>query len=149
MLPENLLGIDPATQCGWATLFYAGTWDLRTKSGESVGMKWLRFKAELSQTCRLLPIKVIAYERPGGQHVGPMLHQAELIGVLKLFAEERGIEYRAYSAAQIKKFATGKGNANKEAMMAACVTRLGFEPRDNNEADAMWIFELLKSDLNI
>ena len=38
----------------------------------------------------------------------------------------------------IKRFATGKGNADKAAMIAAVRGR-GFEPADDNEADAIAI----------
>jgi len=38
----------------------------------------------------------------------------------------------------IKRFATGKGNANKAAMMEAARKR-GFSPTDDNEADAIAI----------
>ena len=44
----------------------------------------------------------------------------------------------------IKRFATGRGNADKAAMMAA-VTARGFAPADDNEADAiallLWAIE--------
>ena len=38
----------------------------------------------------------------------------------------------------IKRFATSKGNADKQAMIAAVRAR-GFEPADDNEADAIAI----------
>ena len=38
----------------------------------------------------------------------------------------------------IKRFATGKGNTNKDAMIAATRAR-GFSPADDNEADAIAI----------
>ena len=38
----------------------------------------------------------------------------------------------------IKRFITGKGNADKEAVMAAVRAR-GFHPADDNEADAIAI----------
>ena len=40
----------------------------------------------------------------------------------------------------IKRFATGKGNADKKAMIAAVRGR-GFEPADDNEADALAVLD--------
>ncbi|MEY3082847.1 MAG: hypothetical protein RJA94_2832, partial [Pseudomonadota bacterium] len=42
------------------------------------------------------------------------------------------------SVGTIKRFATGKGNADKQAMIAA-VRERGFESADDNEADAIAI----------
>jgi Holliday junction resolvasome RuvABC endonuclease subunit len=40
----------------------------------------------------------------------------------------------------VKKTATGRGNASKEDMMAAARARWpGWEPVDDNEADARWV----------
>ena len=41
----------------------------------------------------------------------------------------------------IKKHATGKGNANKAAMIAT-MQALGFQPADDNEADALALLHL-------
>lgn len=40
----------------------------------------------------------------------------------------------------IKRHATGRGNANKEAMMAA-IRALGHQPADDNEADALALLD--------
>ena len=62
--------------------------------------------------------------REAARHAAPKMQgalvvQATLQGVLVAWAEEQGLEYRGYSPSEIKKFATGKGNANKEAMVKA------------------------------
>ena len=46
------------------------------------------------------------------------------------------IPYQGVPVGTIKKHATGKGNAGKDAMIAAAITR-GFTPADDNEADAI------------
>jgi len=50
------------------------------------------------------------------------------------FASEIPCEF--YSPTEIKKFATGKGRADKEQMIEACSERLKFIPQDDNAADA-------------
>lgn len=41
--------------------------------------------------------------------------------------------------ATLKKYATGKGNCDKTAMVVAARERLGYDGLDNNEADALWL----------
>ena len=57
---------------------------------------------------------------------------------LTSWAELRGIPYQGVPVGTIKKHATGKGNADKQAMIAAARAR-GFSPADDNEADAIAI----------
>jgi Holliday junction resolvasome RuvABC endonuclease subunit len=55
---------------------------------------------------------------------------------LSAWCEERSIPYEGIPVGTIKRFATGKGNAPKDAMLAAIRAR-GFAPADDNEADAI------------
>lgn len=152
--PFNLLAIDPATSCGWALHTSGmpttcGVWDLSTRRDESNGMKLLRFRGKLREICGTFPIKAMAVERPAGRHTGAIMHQSKLIAILEAFCEEHKIEYCTYSASEIKKFATGKGNCSKEEMITAARERLSYEGNDDNEADALWLLEILKRDLSI
>ena len=52
------------------------------------------------------------------------------------WCEHHQIPYEAVPVGTIKRHATGKGNANKEAMVTAMRNR-GFNPCDDNEADAL------------
>ena len=61
-----------------------------------------------------------------------------LMATLTAWAEMRGVPYEGVPVGTIKRFATGKGNANKEAMIASVRAR-GFSPADDNEADAIAI----------
>jgi Holliday junction resolvasome RuvABC endonuclease subunit len=60
------------------------------------------------------------------------------MATLTSWAELRGIPYEGVPVGTIKRHATGKGNADKEAMIAAARER-GFSPADDNEADAIAI----------
>lgn len=62
----------------------------------------------------------------------------ELGGVVRLWLWEAGVPYVDVPPACLKKYATGAGNARKEAVLIAAVKR-GAEVRDNNEADAWWL----------
>ena len=59
-----------------------------------------------------------------------------LLAVLSAWCEERAIAYQGVPVGTIKRYATGKGNADKAAMIAAMRAR-GFAPADDNEADAL------------
>lgn len=67
-------------------------------------------------------------------------HQVgELGGVIRLALHEAGVPFVVVAPAALKKYATGKGNANKAAMLQAAWQRLGYEGTDDNEADALWL----------
>lgn len=146
---RNLLALDVASKTGWATKTASGTWDLNPKKDESKGMALIRFKAKLTEIVKLEGVNIIVFERPAGMHVSSVISQSEKHGVLKLFCEENSIEYKAYSASEIKRFATGKGNAGKPAMIASCYHNYGIQPLDDNHADALHIYHLAIKDLHL
>jgi Holliday junction resolvasome RuvABC endonuclease subunit len=145
----KILALDIATHCGWCTETAHGVWDLSIKRDESSGMRLIRFKHKLKEIFKLEEITLVAFERTSGQHKNALIVQAELHGVLKSLCEESNIDYRAFSASEIKKFATGKGNAKKADMIEAAQVKLGMIGDDDNEADAMWIYEVMKSSLSL
>lgn len=146
----NILALDVATHCGWATRNGSGVWDLSIKRDESAGMRLIRFKSKLVEICNVDEIDLVVFERTAGFHKNALIVQAELHGVLKLFLEENNIDYRAYSAPEIKKHATGKGNANKKLMMETAKKHWpDIFIIDDNMADALWIYDLALNDYAI
>jgi len=103
----------------------------------------------LNEACQLHGVTVIGYEKPGGRNYRALVLHSKLVGEIEKYCEENDIEYRGYSAGEIKKFATGKGNSGKPAMIAAAQEKLGYTGEDDNEADALWILELLKYELGL
>ena len=71
---------------------------------------------KLREILKLEQINIVAYERPAGAHKFSIMVASEMIGVLKELCEELKINYASYSASEIKKHATGKGNAKKDDM---------------------------------
>ena len=145
----NILALDVATHCGFATETASGCWDLSIKRDESSGMRLIRFKSKLKEICPLENINLIVFERAAGFHKAALIVEAELLGILKLFCEENNLDYRAYSASEIKKFATGKGNAPKSLMVKVAQEKWGMTGDDDNQADALAIYHLAKHSLNI
>ena len=64
-----------------------------------------------------------------------------LLATLTTFCEEQRLPYEGVPVQHIKKFITGKGNADKAAVIKA-VRELGFKPKDDNEADAISLLML-------
>jgi len=146
----NLLALDIATTTGWATEYASGTWDLSIKRDESAGMKLIRFRAKLKELHDTDPLDVIVWEKPAGQHKSAIIHASRLVGAVMLFCEENSIQWSEYSASDIKKHATGKGNANKEKMIEAAKHKWqDVEVIDDNHADALWLNDLAKKLLNL
>ena len=138
----KILALDVATKTGWCTITTSGVWDFTLKRDESSGMRLVRFKSKLKELISLEGINLVFFERSQGMHQNAVITQSELHGVLKIFCEENNIEYRAFSPSEIKKFATGKGNANKLAMIEAAKLKYNYQGNDDNEADAIHIFHL-------
>ena len=143
----KILALDVATNTGWSVGEAHGTWDLRSKRDESVGMRLIRFRSKLEEVFKLCEINLVVFERVAGHHQNAVIVAAELVGVVKTFCEDNKIEYRAYSAGEIKRHATGKGNSNKAAMIAAAKEKLNYQGEDDNEVDAMWLHALATHDL--
>lgn len=142
----NILALDIATKTGWKTKTASGTWDLKPNRGESEGMRVVRFKSKVKELVSMEGITIIAYERPAGMHKASIMVASEMVGVLKDLCIEMNINLACYSAQQIKKFATGKGNAGKPEMIEAA-KKLGYSPADDNEADAIHLYHLAQKDV--
>jgi Holliday junction resolvasome RuvABC endonuclease subunit len=146
----NILALDPATNCGWAhSCGSSGTWDLSTRRDESGGMKFIRLKSKLEEIRKGVGVGMLVFEaarHAAPQMQGALVHQAELQGVIKTWAEENLIIYRGYSPMEIKKHATGKGNANKLAVVIAAKVKWPGFNGDDNEADAKWLLDLAMSE---
>lgn len=143
----NILALDIATKTGWKTETSSGVWNLKPNRGESEGMRVVRFKSKVRELIELENIQLISYERPSGMHKASIMVASEMVGVLKDLCIENNINLACYSASEIKKFATGKGNANKDLMIQSAIA-LGFSPADDNEADAIHLYFLTKKDIS-
>lgn len=146
----TILSIDPATKTGWAiSNEIYGTWNLKTRTDESWGMKLVRLRSKLKEIFEAYPIDVVVYERPAGRNTRAIITQSKIIGIIETMCQDRNIEYRAYSAGEIKKFATGKGNSGKPAMLESALNMYGYEGNDDNIADALHLLNLAEYELKV
>mgnify|MGYP001613368944 CR=1 FL=1 len=153
MIGEMFIGIDPGTHCGWAVLDPAGsvrgagTWHLDNRAGDGAGMRYLRFERLLRELLATFPHGPVAYELVSAHKGADAAHvYGGLVAIVTRLCEELARPYTGAAVGTVKKYATGKGNSNKVAMMDAAAERWapnGHE-RDDNEADALWIAEVLR-----
>lgn len=147
---KNLLALDIATVTGFCVFNRSGIHDFTPKTNDSKGMRLMKFKAAVIRFIEEYKIKLIVFESQavfGNKR--PNFVASEMIGVLKIYCEEHGIEYRSYTPAEIKQSATGKGNADKDQMLEHAQSKFDIVCADNNEADALHIYHLAIEDLKL
>jgi len=147
----KILALDLATKTGWATNAHgkrSGTVEFPVKRGESPGMRFLRCRAWLCETLKLLggEIDIIVYEQAHHRGGAATSVAIGLITEVQAFAAEHGIELMNAHASTLKKFATGNGRASKTDMISAAKAK-GWNPEDDNEADAAMLLEYALSEL--
>ncbi len=145
-----IFAVDPASEFGWAISSKEyGIWDLSTRKDESMGMKLIRLEGKLDEINEIKGIDIVVYERPAGKHKNPLIHHGKLVGTIERWCDKKGIEYAGYSPGEIKRFATGKGNCGKPAMIDAARQKYGYEGNNDNEADALHLLHMVKRNLGI
>ena len=146
--PENvasILALDLGSTTGWAVRngrcrILHGTAEFRPTRFEGGGMRYLRFGKWLDQALEVTGGIDAVYFEEVRRHIGTDAAHTYggFLAALTSWCEAKGIAYQGVSVGTIKRFATGKGNADKAAVIDAMRTR-GFAPRDDNEADALAI----------
>lgn len=146
-----ILALDLGTTTGWALrghdgLIASGTVSLRPGRFDGGGMRYLRFTNWLAEIDRLSgPVAAIWFEEVR-RHAGTDAAHVYggLMATLTAWAEFRGVPYEGTPVGTIKRHVTGRGNAQKQDVIAAARSR-GFSPADDNEADAiallLWAIE--------
>lgn len=148
----TILAVDPGTNCGYAfssdvhEIGGYGVWDLRPNRFEGGGMRFVRLRKHLADLHAAVKLTAICYEEVRRHQGVDAAHvYGGIVAVLQEFCEQHGIPYTAKPVGTIKKFATGKGNANKAQMIEA-VRKWGFDVEDDNAADAIAILMLARKD---
>jgi len=147
----TILGIDPGSNAGWAVRYEdgrydSGVWELqpqRTRRFDGGGMRYVRFKKYLAELLDLAkPDQVVFEEVRRHKGVDAAHCYGAIVGHLMAMCEERGIPYTTVRVSDVKKTATGKGNADKEKILAAAREKWPeHEFRSSDEADARFIVE--------
>ena len=141
----TILALDLGTTTGWAMRLadgavVSGTMEFKPGRYEGGGMRFLRFRSWLDHLeFAAKKIDLLHFEEVR-RHAGT--DTAHIYGGflahLTAWCELKHIPYQGVPVGTIKRHATGKGNAGKEAVIAAMRSK-GFNPEDDNEADALAI----------
>ena len=142
---DAVLALDLGTTTGWALRtmdgrIVSGTHDFRPRRFEGGGMRYLRFTDWLVELAMLSHgIRRVVFEEVR-RHAGTDAAHVYggFLGALTSWCEEHEIPYQGVPVGTIKRHVTGRGNADKAAVMAAIRAR-GYRPADDNEADAIAI----------
>ena len=146
---EAILALDLGTQTGWAIggrgcNVTSGTISFKPNRFEGGGMRYLRFANWLDELERLVDGISEVYFEEVRRHLGVDAAHAYggFLGGLTSWCESNQIPYLGVPVGSIKKHITGKGNAGKRKVMDAVMAR-GFNPTDDNEADAIALLDLV------
>lgn len=151
MSSHNILTLDLGTQMGWALRSFdqtitSGTVSFKHDRYQGGGMRFLRFKQWLEQMLSSVGSIDAIYFEEVRRHLG--VDAAHVYGGflahLSAWCEQQSIPYQGVPVGTIKRQVTGKGNASKAKVMES-VRQLGYQPADDNEADALalmqWVME--------
>jgi Holliday junction resolvasome RuvABC endonuclease subunit len=139
--PPNTIGIDPSyTATGLATP--TGTHVIKTKPADGTDIWRAAFIArQLHAAIIEHEPELIAIEAPVAySHNG--LRLGILHGIIRYVLNPFAHQIILAPPATLKKYATGKGNAPKHAVIAEAIRRLDYAGNDDNEADALWLSHL-------
>lgn len=154
-----ILTLDLGIKTGWAIhdkngVITSGTMHFKTTRFDGGGMRYLKFKRWLTDLkAKVGDIEEIYFEevrmhRSKGKNgritfnVDAAHAYGGFMATLTAWCEHHEIPYAAVGVGKIKKHITGKGNANKAAVIKA-VKAKGHNPTDDNEADAIALLDLI------
>lgn len=150
----RILALDIATTTGWASWdgkkkTASGTQSFKPGRGDSPGMRFLRFRKWLDQMFEIVKPDVIAYERPNTLRSTPA--NECVFGLTAAMHEEatsQEVETLSIGTSELKKHATGKGNAGKPQMQKAAKARWSLpEVVGHDESDALLLLAFALEEL--
>ena len=141
MTHRIVLALDIGTALGWAAQRADGSvvsGRVELPKGQRQGVRLHAFRVWLvDQLTRIGDIDTIIWEHAFRQPGAANEVHHNLVGVLLDFAERNRItDYHSVDVKALKGFATGNGNADKDAMVAAA-RAAGYPVRSHDEADAV------------
>ncbi|KCB52753.1 hypothetical protein L537_3377 [Bordetella hinzii 1277] len=144
----NILALDLGTKTGFALRrsdgrVAHGTEVFTPRASWTPGQKWQRFRVWLSRTIVDFHISTVAFEDVKAHGKGAVLAAHAYGGfraMMEMVADQHNVRLVPVGVGVVKKHWTGKGNADKAAMLAQARAR-GFRPETDNDADALAILD--------
>ena len=147
-----VLTLDLAGRTGWADCQCDGTVQsgVRVFIGENVGRRFDNAFVILSKLFHTRKPAIVFVEMPFTKRPGDLAARTQYgyHAFVHLLAHERGVEVVEAPSTSVKLLWTGSGRANKAAMVAEAEAR-GFQPQDDNEADALAVLNYALTDSDI
>lgn len=149
----KIMNLDLGTKTGFsvgnADHMVSGTWNLKPGRFDGGGMRFVKFRQRLDEVHNAYGLTHVFFEEVR-RHAGTDAAHVYggLMATLTAWCEENGVPYQGVPVGTIKKHFTNNGNASKELMIAECVRR-GFQPADDNEADAIAIHNWALAELGL
>lgn len=151
---KKILALDLGTKTGWAiklenNQINSGTIEFKPSRFEGGGMRYLRFEKWLDEINQLTKGIDRVYFEEVRRHIGVDAAHAYggFLAYLTSWCEKQKIPYLGIPVGTIKKHITSKGNAGKSEIING-VKKLGFNPSDDNEADALALLDLVIKKIN-
>lgn len=143
---KAILALDLATQTGWAYkangLISSGSAGFQLKKGEVPGKRFHKFRTWLRDQIESIKPERIVYEEVMRWSSGAAAKcYCGLLAILQCECEAKEISCEGVGVGTIKKSATKNGSAKKEEMVKAAKD-LGYNPIDDNEADAIHLLHI-------
>jgi crossover junction endodeoxyribonuclease RuvC len=142
-----ILALDLGQKTGWAVrnadgAITSGTAEFKPGRFEGGGMVYLRFRGWLQEVHETAGgIGAIYFEEVTAHRGVAAAHAyGGFLAHLTAWVEATKTPYRGVPVGTIKRHVTGKGNADKAAVVTA-IRALGFDPADDNEADALSLLD--------
>ncbi len=137
-----VLALDLGQRTGWAmrlpdAIIASGIVEFRPGRFEGGGMVYVRFRNWLEQVHATNRLRLVVFEEVR-RHAGTAASHAYggFLAILTSWCEHHEVPYHGVPVGTMKRHIAGKGNARKDDVIAA-VRALGFDPEDDNEADAL------------
>lgn len=149
-----VLALDLATATGWAFLdddgcLESGVQRFDLKRGESPGCRFLRFNAWLAERF-VEPPRVVAYEQNFRRGGAATEVAAGFSTRVQEACARHGVEHLTVNVSTLKKWATGKGTADKVTMVLEARARFpGQVIEDDNQADALLVLAWVRAELGL
>ena len=144
----RILGLDLGLKCGWCLrhrpgVYDSGVWHLKQDRFSGAGMRFMTFRHLLQEVFEDFHPHAVVFEEVHRHEGTAAAHlYGGFMAVVQEECEIRKVPYQGIPVGTIKKLATGKGNANKSAIIKASKERWPDQHfEDDNECDARWCAE--------
>lgn len=149
-----ILALDPGENLGWAlgaadrpNPARSGQLKLREDRFEGGGIRYLRLLRWLEKLHEEIRLDLLVFEKVAAHKGTDAAHvYGGMVAILTSWAEENGVPYAGIPVGEIKKHATGSGNANKDDVLQAMRER-GLKPASHDEGDAQAIWLIAREEI--